>query len=110
MLSCCVKARCISWRSAGVSLRSSACSQALCQAICTPLGVLSHCGAWVPWCGVPKVMIFATFSLPCTRSQERMATGFYLGTLLIVLSVLIHPLVARLMKAKEPEQAAAISV
>ena len=43
-------------------------------------------------------------------SQERMATGFYLGTLLIVLSVLIHPLVARLMKAKEPEQAAAISV
>ena len=34
---------------------------------------------------------------------ERMSTGFYIGTLLIVLSVLIHPLVARLMKDKEPD-------
>ena len=31
-------------------------------------------------------------------SQERMAAGFYWGTLLIVLSVLIHPLVAGRMK------------
>lgn len=36
-------------------------------------------------------------------SRERMATGFYLGTLLIVFSVLIHPLVARLLKDKEPD-------
>ena len=34
--------------------------------------------------------------------QERMSAGFYIGTLLIVISVLIHPLVARLMKAKAP--------
>ena len=36
-------------------------------------------------------------------SGERMSTGFYIGTLLIVLSVLIHPLVARLMKDKQPD-------
>lgn len=35
-------------------------------------------------------------------NQERMATGFYVGTALIVLSVLIHPLVARLLKDKAP--------
>ena len=34
--------------------------------------------------------------------QERMAPGFYLGTLIILFSVLIHPVVARLMKDKEP--------
>ena len=33
-------------------------------------------------------------------SQERMAAGFYVGTALIVLSVLIHPLVSRLLKDK----------
>jgi drug/metabolite transporter (DMT)-like permease len=37
--------------------------------------------------------------------QERMATGFYLGTLLIVFSVLIHPLVARRMKGQQPTPA-----
>ena len=36
-------------------------------------------------------------------SKERMATGFYWGTLLIVFSVLIHPLVARWAKDKAPE-------
>ncbi|MBD2766518.1 DMT family transporter [Hymenobacter sp. BT664] len=34
--------------------------------------------------------------------EERMATGFYLGTLLIVFSVLIHPLVARRLKDRPP--------
>jgi len=43
-------------------------------------------------------------------SQERMATGFYIGTLLIVFSVLIHPLVARLMKDKEPDLEPAMPV
>ncbi|HEX8505813.1 MAG TPA: DMT family transporter [Hymenobacter sp.] len=43
-------------------------------------------------------------------TQERMATGFYLGTLLIILSVLIHPLVARLMKDKEPDPTPSIPV
>jgi drug/metabolite transporter (DMT)-like permease len=43
-------------------------------------------------------------------SQERMAAGFYWGTLLIVFSVLIHPLVARLMKAKEPDLEATLPV
>ena len=43
-------------------------------------------------------------------NQERMAAGFYWGTLLIVFSVLIHPLVARLMKAKEPELEATLPV
>jgi drug/metabolite transporter (DMT)-like permease len=43
-------------------------------------------------------------------SGERMATGFYLGTLLIVFSVLIHPLVARLMKDKNPEPTPPIPV
>ena len=37
------------------------------------------------------------------RAHERMAAGFYWGTLLIVFSVLIHPLVARLMKDKAPD-------
>ncbi|MBH8557551.1 DMT family transporter [Hymenobacter negativus] len=41
---------------------------------------------------------------------ERMSTGFYIGTLLIVLSVLIHPLVARLMKDKEPDLEPAMPV
>ena len=36
-------------------------------------------------------------------SRERMAAGFYWGTLLIVFSVLIHPLVARLLKDKAPD-------
>ena len=36
-------------------------------------------------------------------NDERMSRGFYIGTLLIVLSVLIHPLVARLMKEKESD-------
>ena len=36
-------------------------------------------------------------------NHERMSTGFYLGTLLIVFSVLIHPLVARLMRDKKPD-------
>ncbi|HEX8657820.1 MAG TPA: DMT family transporter [Hymenobacter sp.] len=35
-------------------------------------------------------------------SEERMSTGFYLGTLLIVFSVLIHPLVAGRQQAKPP--------
>ena len=43
-------------------------------------------------------------------NQERMAAGFYWGTLLIVFSVLIHPLVARLMKAKEPDLGATLPV
>ena len=38
-------------------------------------------------------------------SKERMAAGFYWGTLLIVFSVLIHPLVAQLMKDKKPATA-----
>ena len=33
---------------------------------------------------------------------ERMSPGFYAGTLLIVFSVLIHPLVARLMRDRQP--------
>ena len=41
---------------------------------------------------------------------ERMSTGFYIGTLLIILSVLIHPLVARLMKDKEPDLEPAMPV
>ena len=41
---------------------------------------------------------------------ERMSTGFYIGTLLIVLSVLIHPLVARLMKDKQPDLEPAVPV
>ncbi|WP_426060675.1 DMT family transporter [Hymenobacter sp. B1770] len=43
-------------------------------------------------------------------NHERMSTGFYLGTLLIVFSVLIHPLVARLVKDKEPEHVPVIPV
>jgi drug/metabolite transporter (DMT)-like permease len=43
-------------------------------------------------------------------NQERMSTGFYIGTLLIVLSVLIHPLVARLMKDKQPDLEPSIPV
>nr|WP_092676185.1 DMT family transporter [Hymenobacter arizonensis] len=43
-------------------------------------------------------------------NQERMSTGFYLGTLLILFSVLIHPLVARLVKDKEPEHVPVIPV
>ncbi|MBJ6108381.1 EamA family transporter [Hymenobacter sp. BT523] len=41
---------------------------------------------------------------------ERMSLGFYIGTLLIVLSVLIHPLVARLMKDKKPDLEPAMPV
>lgn len=43
-------------------------------------------------------------------NKEHMASGFYWGTLLIVFSVLIHPLVARLMKAPESAPAASIPV
>ncbi|HEX8658760.1 MAG TPA: EamA family transporter [Hymenobacter sp.] len=43
-------------------------------------------------------------------SKERMATGFYIGTLLIVFNVLIHPLVARLMKDKDPDLEPAMPV